>query len=44
MLAQVGSLCKAADPWLPLSSSSETRKRFLNCMDIQVARKANDYK
>lgn len=44
MLAQVGSLCKAADPWLPLSSSSETHKRFLNCMDIQVARKAKDYK
>lgn len=37
MLAQVDSLCKAADPWLPLSSSSKTRKQFLNCMDIQVA-------
>lgn len=44
MLAQVGSLCEAADPWLPLACSSETSKWFLNCMDVQVARKANDYK
>lgn len=44
MLAQVGFLCGAADPWPALSLSLEMCKQFLNCMDVQVARKANDYK